>query len=362
MLELIMFVLPSYWAVKIHNYLRHGKKTKKEMLLFFILYLVLINSIEIITMYARGIKGFDFSDMTLSFKIKYICLGVLLGFFLPFPMCLITEKTYTLGGVLRFTRKFLYDLACYIEYSIRSAKSELHAEVKGAFLDWLWWMIEPFAMMIVYTLVFGYVFKSKEQYFPAFVFIGITMWSFFSRSVNGSVSTVRMAKGIITKVYIPKYILLLSKMFVNGFKMLVSFGITVVLMVILRVPINVTFFYSIPILFLFFLFTFGIGTILMHYGVFVSDLGYITGIVLNILMYLSGPFYDVAKRIPEPFGDLLQNYNPVAFLMAQMRNALLYGISPNWLMMGVWTIVTIVLIALGCFTIYYNENSYVKVI
>ena len=80
-------------------------------------------------------------------------------------------------------------------------------------------------MMLIYTLIFGVVFHASEQYFPVFIFIGITMWGFFSRSVSGSVNTVRASRGIITKIYMPKYILLLSKMFVNGFKMMISFAV-----------------------------------------------------------------------------------------------------------------------------------------
>lgn len=51
-------------------------------------------------------------------------------------------------------------------------------------------------MMIIYTIIFGIVFKASEDYFPIFIFTGITMWGFFSRSVNGSVNTVRNGKDI----------------------------------------------------------------------------------------------------------------------------------------------------------------------
>ena len=136
-------------------------------------------------------------------------------------------------------------------------------------------------MMMIYTVIFGVVFNAKEQFFPVFIFIGITMWSFFSRNISVSVGIVRENKGIITKIYMPKFILLLSRMLVNGFKMLVSFGVIALMMIVFQVPISVHIFEAVPILIVLFLFTFGIGTILMHYGVYVNDLGYITGIVLT---------------------------------------------------------------------------------
>lgn len=217
-------------------------------------------------------------------------------------------------------------------------------------------------MMIIYTVIFGYVFNATEQYFPIFIFIGITMWGFFSRSVTGSVNTVRNGKTIITKVYMPKYILLVSKLFVNGFKMLVSFGIIFIMMLFYRVPISMNVLWIVPVLINLFLFTFGIGSIMMHYGVYVNDLAYITGIVLQMMMYLTGVFYSVSKRIPAPFGKMMESFNPVAYLISSCRKALIYCSMPQWSLLILWTLVSFVLIALGIFTVYSNENSYVKMI
>lgn len=259
-------------------------------------------------------------------------------------------------------KHFVSDTKKYFSYAIRSAKADLKSEVANSYLDWLWWLIEPFCTMLIYTLIFGVVFNASEQYFPVFIFVGITMWGFFSRSISGSVNMVRMNRAIITKVYMPKYILLFSKMLVNGFKMLVSFGIVILMMIVFGVAPTVNIIWAVPIFLILFLFTFGVGTIMMHYGVYVSDLSYITGIVLNMLMYLTGTFYSVAKRIPAPFGELLEKCNPVAFLISSMRNALLYGQAPDLMLMLVWTVASFVLIILGTLTIYNNENAYVKVI
>ena len=43
--------------------------------------------------------------------------------------------------------------------------------------------------------------------------------------------------------------------------------------------------------------TFGISTILLHFGIFVEDLFNVTNIVLKLLFYLSGVFYSIGTRI-----------------------------------------------------------------
>lgn len=361
-LSVLMFTLPALFSLIIHNYLRHGELSGKRKLVLFVVYLLLINGITFGVSYVRGVKGLRFGDMTLSYRLKYMSLGGVLGFVVPFVVCLLTEDIITIGGFVRYGKRFIRDLKKYMPYAIWAAKSDLGAEVASSYLNWLWWLIEPFCMMIIYTIIFGYVFKASEEYFPIFIFTGLTMWGFFSRSINGSVNTVRNGKDIITKIYMPKYILLLSKMFVNGFKMMVSFGVIAVMMAVYRVPISWNLIWFFPLIAGLFLFTFGVGCIMMHYGVYVNDLGYITGIVLQMMMYLSGVFYSVGKRIPEPFGNILESFNPVALFISSMRDALLYRATPRMEVVMVWCFISLILIALGVFTVYSNENSYVKVI
>ena len=65
-------------------------------------------------------------------------------------------------------------------YAIYSAKSELKSEVANSYLNWIWWVLEPFCFMLIYAFIFGVVFEAREQYFPAFIFIGITAWDFLT--------------------------------------------------------------------------------------------------------------------------------------------------------------------------------------
>ena len=60
--------------------------------------------------------------------------------------------------------------------------------------------------------------------------------------------------------------------------------------------------------------------------------------------------------------NILTYCNPVALLIRDMRNVLLYQQAPSWIALGIWTVIAIVLSIIGVRTIYKNENSYVKVI
>lgn len=69
----------------------------------------------------------------------------------------------------------------YWKYAIYSSKAQLKSEIANSYLNWLWWILDPLCFMLIYVFMFGYVFKSKQQYFAIFVFIGITSGTFSTR-------------------------------------------------------------------------------------------------------------------------------------------------------------------------------------
>ncbi len=258
--------------------------------------------------------------------------------------------------------RFIKDTIKYKNYIVYSARADLKSEVTNAYLDWFWWILEPVCDMLIFFFIFGYVFHNDEQYYLIFLFSSLTMWNFFNKVALTSVSLIRNTKGVISRVYIPKTVLLLEKMLVNAFKMLISSIIVVLLMVIYRVGIDWHLSGVIPVLISFFILSYGLGCLLMHYGVYVDDLSYIVSILLRMLFYFTGIFYSIATSIPQPFGTIIERANPIAFLIMCMRNSVLYKKNYSFSGYLVWTAISIVVFLIGISTIYKNENSYVKVI
>lgn len=243
-----------------------------------------------------------------------------------------------------------------------AAKSDLQEEVANSYLNWLWWILEPLSSMLIFVMIFGIVFQTDEMYFPAFVFIGITVWDYFNRCITSSVDLIRNNQHIISRVYIPKYILLVQRMLVLAFKMLICWIIVSVMLAAYKVPVGINLLYMIPSLAVFFLFCFACSLYFVHFGVYVSDLSRLIAIVLNLMFYVTGIFYNIQKSFPEPFGYLLQRINPVAHLIFCMRKSLLYNEIPSGIMLGVWFVISVLLAAGGIHLINKSENSYVKMI
>ncbi len=259
-------------------------------------------------------------------------------------------------------RRFQRDMKKYWRYAFFSAKAQLKSEVANSYLNWLWWILEPLSFMLIYTFIFGYVLKASEPYFPIFVFTGITLWDFFNKTMVQSVKIVKQNKPIVSKVYLPKYVLLIARMGVNGFKMLISCGIIAVMLIIWRVPVTYNLIYVPLILITLVLIVFGCGCFLLHFGVFVEDLTNIVNIALRFLLYMTGIFWNIMRRLPAPYNVYVNRLNPIAFLLTSMRDCVIYGQTPARKLLLLWFFIGIVISALGIRLIYKNENSYVKVI
>ena len=259
-------------------------------------------------------------------------------------------------------KRFINDLKKYKNYILYATWAELKTEVINSYLGWSWMILEPLAFMFIYMFIGEVVFKYSVQYYPIFVFIGLSIWNFFNKNVVFSVKLVTMNRDTVTKVYLPKFVLLLVKMGVNFFKMIISFLMVAIFMAIYKVPITWNVLWFLPILICVVVFTFGVSTITLHFGVFAEDLTNLTNIFMRMLFYMTGVFYDLSTKVHNTlYRTILLELNPLANFIYNMRNVLIYSHGPVGMWTLIWFFIGIFLSMLGINTIYKYENTYVKV-
>ena len=256
----------------------------------------------------------------------------------------------------------------YNPYSMYAAKSELKGEVGSSYLTWLWWILDPVLFMLVYVFITVVVFKSQGEYLPVVVIIGLTVWNFFNKTVMVSVKIVNTFRGIVSKIYIPKYMLILEKLYVNAFKMVISFGIVAAFAAAYRIRPTMNFVWTVPLILLSLLLTFACSVWVAHFGVYINDLYNVVQVILRFMFYLSGVFYDVGDRLSQTtflglnVGRLMITVNPVAYVIDELRKTIIYGAPLRWEMFLYWTAVSVILAFVGLKLMYRYENSYIKVV
>ena len=110
------------------------------------------------------------------------------------------------------------------------------------------------------------------------------------------------------------------------------------------------------------LISFGAGMIFLHYGVYIDDLSYAVGILLQMMMFLSGTFYDTMSTLVYPLNAIMISMNPLAMLIDTMRNALLYNTATNLPLLAIWLVISVIMCYIGIHIVYKHENAYVKVV
>lgn len=268
----------------------------------------------------------------------------------------------------RMLKKVAAHIRRYNPYSVYAAKSELKGEVASSYLTWMWWILDPVLFMFVYVFITVVVFKSTGKYLPVVVIIGLTVWNFFNKTVMISVKIVNAFRGIVSKIYIPKYMLILEKLYVNFFKMLISFGIVAGFAAAYRLPPTVHLLECILLVFLLLLLTLACCVLVAHFGVYVNDLYNVVQVILRFLFYLSGVFYDVSERLSQTViwglnvGRLMVTVNPIAYIIDEFRKVIIYGQAVRADLYLYWLLISGVLLYVGLKLMYRFENSYIKVV
>lgn len=256
----------------------------------------------------------------------------------------------------------------YNPYALYAAKSELKGEVGNSYLTWAWWVLDPVFFMLVYVFITVVVFRSKGAYLPVIVIIGLTVWNFFNKMLMISVKIVNTFRGLASKIYIPKYMLIMEKVYVNLFKMMISFGIVAVFSAAYHIPPTVRLLYCVPLFFLLLFMSFSLCVLVAHLGVYINDLYNVVQVILRFLFYLSGVFYDVGERLSSTtvfgvsVGRLLLAVNPVAYIIDEFRRIIIYGKALRPELFVYWSAIAAVLLVLGLRLMYRHENSYIKVV
>jgi ABC-type polysaccharide/polyol phosphate export permease len=280
---------------------------------------------------------------------KVLFLGASVSGVMLSALFLVLRRTVLLPYIETFSR-YRFLLWQLIQ---RDFKSKYKRSVLGV----LWTLLNPLLTMIVLTIVFSNLFRFDIPNFPVYLLSGQIVFGFFSEATNTSMVSVIAGGGMIKKVYIPKYILPLSRVLSSLVNLLLSLLAFLLVIWITRAPMYWTI-VLLPIpLFYVFLFSLGVGMLLSAATVFFRDLSYLYGIVLTAWTYLTPIFYP-ATIIPENLRFILA-LNPLAHFIQYFRNVTLYGILPNLWQNIVCLSCGCVALLLGTYVFMRNQDQFI---
>ena len=117
---------------------------------------------------------------------------------------------------------------------------DIKIKYKQTVLGFLWAVLQPLFMMVIFTLFFGKALNVPSQNlpYPVFVFSGLLLWNLFSTGLTGSANSMVNNSAIIKKIYFPRLIIPVSAILVTLFDFLMAFVLFIPLLIYYQQPLS----------------------------------------------------------------------------------------------------------------------------
>ncbi len=239
-------------------------------------------------------------------------------------------------------------------------KRDLVSVYKQTVLGPLWFIIQPILTTITFVVIFGNIAKISTDGLPQILFYlaGITIWNYFSETLTATSNTFITNANIFGKVYFPRLVLPLSKVF-SG---LIKFGIQFFLFILVIVyfllkgsevhPDILGMLVITPVvLFIMAGLGLGFGLILSALTTKYRDLIFLITFGIQLLMYATPVIYPMSV-ISSKYKWLIAA-NPMTWLVEAFRKVYLGAGELSWAGLGYSFGFMVVILAIG--TIIFNR-------
>ncbi len=229
----------------------------------------------------------------------------------------------------------LQELVRYRELVRNLVVSELKARYKASVLGFVWSLLNPLAMMLVFTVVFSFLLtdKNRVEKYPLFLLCGLLPWNYFTAAVMGSVQSVVGNANLVKKVYFPREALPIAGVLAQLVNFLLAFIVLFAALVVFRAHFS-PWLWLLPLVILIqTCFALGIAFILSTLNVFYRDTMMIMDVIMLAWFFLTPVVYS-AEAFPRAhliLGHIVDVrrwayiLNPMASLINMYRDLLFLG-------------------------------------
>ncbi|MDN3988221.1 ABC transporter permease [Zwartia vadi] len=230
--------------------------------------------------------------------------------------------------------RILFSIWAYRSFIFGSVKREFQSRYRNSLLGAAWTVINPLAMIIVYTLIFTQIMRAKlpgieSQYaYSIYLCTGVLTWGYFAEIVTRAQNVFIENANLIKKINFPRLCLPVVIVANATLNFLIIFGLFTIFLIISGSFPGFIYLSLIPLLIIQVAFSIGLGITLGVLNVFFRDVGQFFSVVIQFWFWLT-PIVYPAAILPESVRAYLA-YNPMVNLMVAYQDIVVYGRGPNW--------------------------------
>ena len=232
-----------------------------------------------------------------------------------------------------------------------SLRRELESKYRNSVLGAAWTVIQPLAMVAIYTLVFSQVMRARipgaDSTFAYAIYLcaGILTWGFFAEIVTRGQTIFVDNANLIKKLSFPKICLPIVTVLGASINFAIIFAIFTAFLAVTGNFPGWPFLAIGPVLAIQVALAIGLGVTLGVLNVFFRDVGHAFAIVLQLWFWFTPIVYPL-QILPDWMQSLIR-LNPMTGVVGAYQDILVAGTWPRWADLAPAAILGVVLCILG---------------
>ncbi len=236
---------------------------------------------------------------------------------------------------------------------------DLRVRYSTSVLGYFWSILDPLVMAAIYWFVFTQVFDRTvgEQPYIVFLLTALLPWMWFNGAVSDATRAYLREAKLIRSTKIPRTIWVARLVLSKGIEFVASIPVLAVFAIATGAVVHWEAFYFFLALALQAVLTVGVGLIVAPLVVFFRDLERATKLALRFLFYASPIIYGL-RDLPAGL-HFWASFNPLAGIFGLYRSAF-FPEQLDWFAVGIATLVTAIIFAVGVLVFNRTERAVLK--
>jgi len=244
------------------------------------------------------------------------------------------------------------------------ALRDLKAKYRQATGGFGWMLIRPLVQMLIFSFIFGVVFKVKIDKYPLFLLSGLFSWSFIHSSLDGAANSIINNANLIKKAYFPREIIPISVILGNLVNFLFSLLVLSLLSLLLKVQLSNAIIWLPIVILTQIILTLGIAFLVSSLNTCFREVQFIMDTLILVWFYATPIVYSfdmVKMALPANLAKLYL-LNPATGIILSYQNIFVYGSSPNLGLLLNSLLVSSVCFVIGFFIFRHYEGIFVDIV
>lgn len=245
-----------------------------------------------------------------------------------------------------------------LQYLVGTDLKRTHADTV---IGQLWWLIDPFFSMAIYSILVTVVFQKQIPDAPLFLFAAILPWQWFQTSLVDATTSVTARGNLIRQIQFPKIVLPAASTLAGAITF--TFGLISLALLYLLYPGRLSpWLLALPIIAAVqYVFTLALAILFSGVNAFYRDIQNLLRHATRVWFYASPAIYSVSALKGSVFGYVLA-LNPFTYILTSYRNVAYYGTPPDFIGLAAVLLISLVILVFSIWVFKQVETGFAKIL